>query len=99
MTNKLKKILSLGLWKEPQVDEIKESQAQLTITDGRYGALDHILTHDPDGYGWKGLSIDEKFRIFHTPQSPAERYGFSGATLDDFSHALTKAYKTTPQEK
>lgn len=68
----------------------------LTITDGRYGRLDHLLRHDPDGFGWRDMPIDEMHRIFHTPTSPAERYGFHDLTIEDFEHALSGAYKGDP---
>jgi hypothetical protein len=66
----------------------------LTITDGKYGRLEHLLSIDPDDYGWRGKEPEEMLRLFNTPVSPRERYGFDhDLTLDDIQHALTGAYK------
>ncbi len=76
-------------WKFWQKKE--EEPSQLTITDGRYGRLEHLLVNDPDGFGWKGRSLEEMHQLFH--MTPAERYGFHDLTLEDFNHAVTQAYK------
>lgn len=70
----------------------------LTITDGRYGRLAHLLEYDPDDYGWRGKSPEEMLRILNTPVPPAQRYGFDGLTLDDVNHAASGAYKAPSQE-
>jgi hypothetical protein len=81
-------------WQKKPVAEPVEAVTGLTITDGTYGRLDHVLNHDPDGYGFLGKSLEEIHEIFHKQVSPRERYGFDhDLTLDDLRHAMSGEYK------
>lgn len=82
-------------WQREQapIEEPLSLESGLTILDGRYGRLAHLLDYDPDDYGWKGKDPETMLAIFNTPVSPAERYGFNPLTLDDIKHALSGAYK------